>query len=146
MPAESCSLYGHSHQPPRLPWAAPTLISCKGAHLQLAKRIHAIHTSFSLTPSAKSRNSCPECPEHTSTMLSRFMGPLYQTGLIPLVFVLPPHPQTLLCPCPVPRQGPQLCPSLAAYIYLESPQPSPVLSDSRIRQTGTQMQSTLKYM
>lgn len=137
MPAERCSLHSHSHQPPRSPCAAPTLISCKGDQLRLAKRIHVICTSFSLTPSAKSRNSCPECPEHTSTTLSSFVGLLYQTGLILLVFVLPLHSQTLLCPCPVPRQGPQLCPSLAAYIYPESPQASAMCSDSRIGQTGT---------
>lgn len=115
----------------------------KRTQLQLTKRIRAICTSFRLTPSAKCRKSCPEHPEHTSTVLSSFIRTLYQTGLVPLVFVLPPCPQTLLCPCPVPRQGPQLCPSRAVYICPESPQPGVVLSDSRFGQTGTQMQCTL---
>lgn len=136
MPAESCGLHGHSHQPLRLPWAAPTCISCKGA--QLTKSICATCTSFILTPSCKEHKLLPRTPRAYQYHVASFMGLLYQTDLIPLVSVLLLCPQTLLCPCPVPRQGPQLCPSLAVYIYPESPQPSVVCSYSHIRQTGTQ--------
>lgn len=115
MSAENGSLHGHSHQPPSSTWAASTLLPCKGAQLQLTKRMHTICTSFSLTLSTKSRKSCPALPKHTGTELASFIGSIYQAGLILLVFVLPSHPQTLQHPCPVPRPGAQLCPSLAVY-------------------------------
>lgn len=50
--------------------------------------------------------------EHTGTELSSFMGSVYQTGLVLLVFVLPPHPQTLQHPCPVPRPERSSAPAL----------------------------------
>lgn len=117
LPAESCSLHGHSHQPLGSPRASPIFISHKGSQLQLTKKLHAICTSFRLILSAKSRCSCGH-PGHRGTRLSGFMEPFHQMGLMLLVFVLPLHPQTFLSPCP--RQGPQLCPILSAYLYPHS--------------------------
>lgn len=82
------------------------------AHQKDTCRLHVLQPH----PFCAQQKLLPGMSKSTSRPCSSFMGLLYQMGLTLLVFVLPLHPWTLLRPCPVPRQGPQLCSSLAAYI------------------------------